>query len=179
MRPHAELVEHEQRVITGAAEMAIEERPYMARGRYGPIWLSVTLPVESMAIVISLSPFIAFAVMPSGVETIPHLSVAQAFQLGLNLVAHVSNCGSRFSPDCTVRARARICAGLSESGEGCAEQHDSDDQRIWHGNLHVGSGRQGNPDPSCSVPLPSSGARGRTVTGLPRLGTYLILPSMK
>src|SRR5438477_11385209 len=48
---------------------------------------------------------------------IPHLSVAQAFQLGLNLVTHVSNRGSRFSPDCTVRARARICAGLSKSGK--------------------------------------------------------------
>jgi hypothetical protein len=39
--------------------------------RYGPIWLSVTLPVASMTIVIGLSPFIAFAVTPSGVETYP------------------------------------------------------------------------------------------------------------
>jgi len=39
------------------------------RGRYGPIWLSVTLPVASMTIVIGLSPFIAFAVAPPGLET--------------------------------------------------------------------------------------------------------------
>src|SRR5689334_7270108 len=55
---------------TGARTHLAAISPYMARGRYGPIWLSVTLPVESMAIVICLSPFIAFAVMPSGVETI-------------------------------------------------------------------------------------------------------------
>jgi len=49
--------------------------------------------------------------------------------------------------------RARSCAGLRKSDEGCAEQNGSDDQEIWHESPTSGVDVRGNPDPTCSVPL--------------------------
>ena len=61
---------------------------------------------------------------------VPNLSVPKAFELALNLVSYASSRGSRFNSRCTVRARTRIRADLSQSGEGCAEQYGSHDKRI-------------------------------------------------